>query len=134
MKVEQLSLTDASWHDVVPNIELEASLLLLFISPTFKGKEELIKSLRKKFSNATIMGCSTAGEISDVKVNDNTVSLTLVQLEKTTHNLEMVKVNSMDESFCVSALERALRLYGTPEIFSTPIRVHNSRAKRLQTC
>ncbi|MCA0132839.1 FIST signal transduction protein [Winogradskyella alexanderae] len=99
MKVEQLSLTDASWHDVVPNIELEASLLLLFISPTFKGKEELIKSLRKKFSNATIMGCSTAGEISDVKVNDNTVSLTLVQLEKTTHNLEMVKVNSMDESF-----------------------------------
>ena len=27
--------------------------------------------------------------------------------------------NSMDESFCVSALERALRLYGTPEIFNT---------------
>lgn len=27
--------------------------------------------------------------------------------------------NSMDESFCVSALERAIRLYGVPEIFNT---------------
>ena len=26
---------------------------------------------------------------------------------------------SMDDSFCVSALERAIRLYGTPEIFNT---------------
>ena len=26
---------------------------------------------------------------------------------------------SMDESFCVSALERALRMYGSPEIFNT---------------
>ena len=27
--------------------------------------------------------------------------------------------NSMDDSFCVSALERALRLFGKPEIFNT---------------
>lgn len=27
--------------------------------------------------------------------------------------------NTMDEAFCVSALERALRLYGTPKIFNT---------------
>ena len=27
--------------------------------------------------------------------------------------------NSMDDSFCVSALEQAIRLYGTPEIFNT---------------
>jgi putative transposase len=27
--------------------------------------------------------------------------------------------NTMDEDFCVSALERAIRLYGTPEIFNT---------------
>jgi putative transposase len=27
--------------------------------------------------------------------------------------------NTMDDSFCVSALERAIRLYGVPEIFNT---------------
>ena len=27
--------------------------------------------------------------------------------------------NSMEDSFCVSALERAIRLYGAPEIFNT---------------
>jgi putative transposase len=27
--------------------------------------------------------------------------------------------NTMDESFCVSALEGAIRLYGIPEIFNT---------------
>lgn len=99
MKVEQLSLTDATWHDVVPTIGIEASIFLLFISPTFKGKKELINSLRKLHPEATIMGCSTAGEISGVKVNDSSVSLTAIELEKTAHTLETVKVNSMDESF-----------------------------------
>ena len=27
--------------------------------------------------------------------------------------------NSMDDSFCVSSLEEAIRLYGKPEIFNT---------------
>ena len=27
--------------------------------------------------------------------------------------------NTMDDSFCVSALERAIRLYGVPDIFNT---------------
>lgn len=35
------------------------------------------------------------------------------------HVLAWEVSNSMDESFCVSALERALRLYETPEIFNS---------------
>jgi hypothetical protein len=104
MKVEQLSLTDASWHDEVHTLDIKASIFLLFISPTFKGKEELIATLRLLHPDASIMGCSTAGEISGIKVNDDSVSLTAIELEKTVHNLEKVEVNSMDESFNSGAL------------------------------
>ncbi|MCA0151605.1 FIST signal transduction protein [Winogradskyella vincentii] len=103
MKVEQLSLTDASWHDVVPTIKIKASIFLLFISPTFKGKKKLLTTLRKLHPDATIMGCSTAGEISGVKVNDDSVSLTAIELEKTAHTIEQVHINSMDESFNAGA-------------------------------
>ena len=35
------------------------------------------------------------------------------------HVLSWEVSTTMDDSFCVSALERALRLYGKPEIFNT---------------
>ena len=103
MKVEQLSLTDATWQDVVPTIGVKASILLLFISPTFKEKKNLVSTLKALHPNATIMGCSTAGEISGVKVNDDSVSLTAIELEKTAHKMEMVHINAMDESFNAGA-------------------------------
>ncbi|WP_431159053.1 FIST signal transduction protein [Winogradskyella poriferorum] len=99
MKVNQLSLTDGAWCDMVSSIELDPSIFLLFISPTFQEKQELISSLKKQYPNSTIIGCSTAGEISGVNVNDDSVSLTAIELEKTPHTLQVVEVSSMDQSF-----------------------------------
>jgi hypothetical protein len=104
MKVEQLSIADAAWHDVVLNFDIKPSIFLLFISPTFKGKEELTKKLKSLHPNATIMGCSTAGEISNVSVSDGTVSLTAIELEKVNHKLEMVNVETMGQSFVAGAI------------------------------
>jgi hypothetical protein len=103
MKVEQLCLIDDAWHDIVLSIDINPSIFLLFISPTFKGKDELVNKLTSLHPDATIMGCSTAGEISGVNVSDDTVSLTAIELEKVDHKLEMVEVNSMDESYDVGA-------------------------------
>ena len=99
MKLNQMSLIDGTWCDMVASIDLDPSIFFLFISITFESKQELINFLKQKYPKATIIGCSTAGEISDINVNDNSVSLTAVELDKTIHKLQAVKVNDMEQSF-----------------------------------
>jgi hypothetical protein len=99
MNVVQLSLNESIWEATLLRITIEPSLLLLFVSPLFKDKTELLKSLESQFPKATIIGCSTSGEISDNKVSDNTVSLTAIQFEKTKHKLVDVGIEHMDHSF-----------------------------------
>jgi hypothetical protein len=99
MKVEQLSLKDTTWNLAITQIEITPNIILLFVSPLFKEKNELVNELITLYPNATIVGCSTAGEISGITVSDESVALTAIQLEKVSHNLVKVDVTSMDESF-----------------------------------
>lgn len=99
MIVEQLSLKDNMWNDVVSQIQIVPNILLLFVSPLFKEKHLLVKKLNKLYPNCTVVGCSTAGEISDINVSDKSVALTAIQLEKVSHKLKKVAINSMDDSF-----------------------------------
>ncbi len=83
MKVQQISLTEDSWSKALASITIDANLFLLFVSPEFRLKQDVLTVLNERFPKTTIIGCSTAGEISDVTVKDNTISLTAIQLEKT---------------------------------------------------
>lgn len=99
MRVQQISLTRYQWKDEVLKIDVPANLFLLFISPVFPEKEDVIRYLNNSYPNATILGCSTAGEISDVKVNDQSVSLTAIQFDKVKHKIVSVPVNDMKRSY-----------------------------------
>ena len=99
MRVQQLSLTRYLWKDEVLKIDVPADLFLLFISPDFPEKEEVIRYLNNSYPSATILGCSTAGEISDIKVNDQSVSLSAIQFDKVKHKMVAVSVKNMKQSY-----------------------------------
>lgn len=99
MKVQQLSLTHANWSAQIESLTVSPSIFLLFVSPTFNIKEEVVSSLKNKYPKSCIIGCSTAGEISDVTVKDNTMSLTAIELEKVTYRKEAVVIDDMNSSF-----------------------------------
>ncbi|WP_299112265.1 FIST N-terminal domain-containing protein [uncultured Winogradskyella sp.] len=99
MKVEQLSLTGETWSGDMDSIEIKPNLILLFVSLLFKPKRELISELYKRFPDATLIGCSTSGEISGSKVSDNTVSLSAIELEKVTCKLATVDIIDIDKSY-----------------------------------
>lgn len=99
MKVQQLSLTQELWNDEVLALNITADIFLLFISPDFEKKKDFINYLCDNYPDSTIIGCSTAGEISDVNVLDDTISLTAIQLEKVTHKKVSVVINDMECSF-----------------------------------
>ncbi len=83
MKVQQTSLTQNNWKDNLSSVTIDANMFLLFISSEFNEKRDFLDALHKQYPKATLIGCSTAGEISDVTVKDQSVSLTAIQLEKT---------------------------------------------------
>ncbi|MGB3608280.1 MAG: FIST N-terminal domain-containing protein [Psychroserpens sp.] len=99
MNVEQLSLTQDDWSEKLTSISVDAHLFLLFVSPEFDATQHILNFLNERFPNAIIIGCSTAGEISDVTVKDNTISLTAIHFEKTVLRKVSLKIDDMDRSY-----------------------------------
>ena len=103
MIVEQLSLKDSTWHNSINTIEIIPSIILLFVSPKFKAKTELVEQLLNMYPDVNLLGCSTAGEISGITVADETVSLTAIKFEKVQHQLEIVEIEHKNQSFNAGA-------------------------------
>ncbi len=98
MKIKQISVSETNWEKNLAAITFDANLFLLFVSPEFNFKQEVLKALNAKYPKATIIGCSTAGEISDVTVDDKTIALTAIQLQKTTLKKVSVSIKDMNSS------------------------------------
>ncbi|MBT8310507.1 MAG: hypothetical protein HKN96_12550 [Flavobacteriaceae bacterium] len=99
MKVQQISLSQDTWKTDLENLNIPANLFLLFVSIGFNDKEALLDTLSGGYPDAIIVGCSTAGEINDVQVVDNTVSLSAVQMEKVQLRSESVILDDMKNSY-----------------------------------
>lgn len=99
MNVQQMSLFQGNWEEKISDVSIEANIFLLFISSDFKPKNEVVNYLNSNYPNAIIIGCSTAGEISNITVNDNSVSLTAIALEKVQCRKESVTIKDMECSF-----------------------------------
>jgi len=95
MKVQQISLEKSNWKKDLLALNIDANIFLLFVSPEFEAKKNVIDLLQINYPKATIIGCSTAGEISDVTVKDDTISLTAIQLEKTSFNKVSFQIKDM---------------------------------------
>ncbi|MGG6293854.1 FIST signal transduction protein [Leptolyngbya sp. AN02str] len=83
MKIEQ-----ALWSQLngwVPSsmgdLGAAAQLVLLFGSPQALQTQSNWANLRQHYSNALILGCSTAGEICDTRVYDESLVATAIQFE-----------------------------------------------------
>jgi hypothetical protein len=62
--------------------EIEPQLVLLFASPEYFENPELLRPIQAALKFATIIGCSTAGEISNTGVSEKTLILTGVHFQQ----------------------------------------------------
>lgn len=79
---------------------------------------ELAAELQRAFPQARIVGCSTAGEICDVRISDDTLVITAVSFEST--RIEVVRAAIADPSGSRevgSTLGRALEPAGLAHVF-----------------
>ncbi|MEY8263339.1 MAG: FIST N-terminal domain-containing protein, partial [Bermanella sp.] len=74
MQIEQYYLEQgASWQPTLKGVDESADLLLCFGPAAMVGQH--MPALKLSFPNAVITGCTTAGEILDDQVRDDSISL-----------------------------------------------------------
>ena len=92
--------SDGSGWNKVPDVNLDSpqTLLLFFGSPDKSIVESQLQSLSKKFSRSIMLGCSSAGEIFDDAVYDNSISLSIIQFEDAQLELATEKISQSKDS------------------------------------
>ncbi len=85
MRVSQITLKKIDDFNKPASIPSnpEAKLLLVFGDITYFKATNFVATLRQQYPNASLLGCTTAGEIAGEGVNDGSCVLTAVNFEKT---------------------------------------------------
>ena len=123
MKIEQRQWSETTgWLSNNPvALGSSANILFIFGSKVALKNESVIACLRADYPNAHLCGCSTAGEIRDVFVSDNTLVATAVYFEHTQVEMVKVSLNEVERnSFQVGTrLAKALNKNDLVHVFCT---------------
>lgn len=94
MKIEQSQWTEATGWTDSPHGGLggTAALVVVFGSTKLLADAPVMAHIRASYPQATLVGCSTAGEIMGQNVTDDTVTVTAIRLESTPIEVRSVKV------------------------------------------
>jgi len=97
MKIEQKWWTQSEgWNvSVESHTNTYPQLVFYFASRSILADDAHYQEIRRFYPDACIVGCSTAGEICDTRVRDESISLTALTFESTTvkHAVHEVKDN-----------------------------------------
>ena len=104
MKTRQARFTTSNGWDVpIASLGSEADLLLAFGAPNLLTDRGLFEEIEQAHPNAILAGCSTAGEIKDTEVTDDSLVLSAIWLERTRIRSVCLPLESPDDSYATGA-------------------------------
>ncbi len=131
MNVKQAVWTaDKGWQSSGGNgARDESQLVMVFGALGLLESGSLLSDIQKMYPKATMLGCSTAGEIDDTRVLDNSIVVTAVHFEHTELRLASTQIESAKDSYRAGAtLASQLDTDGLTNVFalSDGLRVNGS--------
>ena len=121
MKVEQrLWSRETGWQPNFegPSLGESAQLVLLFGDVDQLRESECFARVRACYPAAHVIGCTTAGQIHDARVTDQTIALTAVRFEHTRIRRVHAQIANVADSFAAGErLARALAPGGLRHVF-----------------
>jgi hypothetical protein len=100
MKTKQLQYINNTWKNFPSTLNAtQCNLVLAFGSPCVITHPEVFTYLKNKFPNADIVMSSTAGEIMDDTVFDDTIVVTAIEFEKSISKCVQTNINQHVNSF-----------------------------------
>ncbi|TAK91071.1 MAG: hypothetical protein EPO06_07100 [Burkholderiaceae bacterium] len=98
MKCKQISGNDLSAVDWSQFSGINPQLLLFFAGPEKFKDQAWIDAVLARFPDATLLGCSTAGEIAQTTVSEETFVLTAVAFDQPAFVSAAVPINGLADS------------------------------------
>ncbi|MGZ3770227.1 MAG: FIST signal transduction protein [Bdellovibrio sp.] len=100
MKIQQIRLSkkDFTSQDFKKLVDINPQLITVFGAVKFFEDKQLGKKLKDIFSNAHIIGCSTAGEISEDGVFDENLIVSAVHFNKPNFKSFYSKISDLNDS------------------------------------
>lgn len=99
MNIQQLTWDNSSWNIVKGPQNISPSLVLFFGGTTPAKTSTLYHSLSDTFPDSDIIGCSTAGEISEYDVTDEGGVAIAMEFQKTETRSTSLTISDTQESF-----------------------------------
>lgn len=85
--------------ETFPDLDSDNSLLIVFGGAAYLNDTAPIVELKKRYPKAHLIGCSTAGEISNELIHDDSLTVALLKFEKTNVKTARANVATQDESY-----------------------------------
>ena len=102
---------NSSWNDSLDGtLDSLNTLVICFGSSEYDLIKTGMDEIYHVFKNSIIIGCSTAGEIYNNELYENSLSIAVIKFEKSMIKLETHKLNSSEESYDVG-IDLANNLY-----------------------
>jgi hypothetical protein len=84
MQVETIRFDSLEgWSSSFPMLDSEQSLVLVFGAPEYADNKRPIEELRLAYPKATLLGCSTAGEILGASIHDKSLVAAVIRFDAT---------------------------------------------------
>ena len=97
MKIEQYNFKA---NQAIKTLPFEqANIVLVFGGRDWIETGAVYAQLHSSFPKAQIAFCSTAGEIHDTEVSDNSLSVTAIEFQKNTTRTNQVNINQFSDSY-----------------------------------
>jgi hypothetical protein len=90
---------DRGWDSAEPGTLEDADLVFIFGSGAGLASHEAFERVRRAYPGAQLFGCSTAGEIRDVQVHDDSLAVTAVRFDSTRVRGSCVSIDDAGESW-----------------------------------
>lgn len=88
-----------NWSAEFPQLDSKDTLILIFISPELKDYQTPIDEIKKNFPNSQMIGCTTAGEIFDQYIYDESLIVAIAKFEKTKIKIVKSALPNANSSF-----------------------------------
>lgn len=103
MKVEQLKYSAIKGWNTAPLIKDKANLVIVFGSKELLLQRNLLDDIKNMYPNSVQVGCSTAGEIYDIEVSDDILSLVAISFEHTIIKEAIVDITPGEDSLIIGS-------------------------------
>ena len=83
MEIARLRYAEGTWSQPFPALDSPRTLVFAFAAPSYGDRPELLAELTNAFPTSTVIGCSTAGEIDQARVFDDSITVAILRFATT---------------------------------------------------